>query len=686
MPDSDIPPDDQEDGATDVTEALTSSVAESLALRQLQSGAAAGETGGSRESPPPGAEARRFLEKQSRMLDIQMEHLHEQRSLTLSHLRLRRWNEALKVTFQALTILFGLIAAGAAGVILWQAHEAGALIVEPLRTTPELAQRGLDGTVLASRLLDKLREIQNGADSARAPASFTKDFGDDIKLEIPQTGVSIGEVQRYLRNWLGHDTHITGEVFRFAGGPAPAGGAGTDRIFVTVRAGVDPGDTVEGPEASLDELIQKGAEMIIAHTQPYRYTVYLIRQNRLEEANRALAKLAATGSPQDRPWAYLNWGLVSLVRDGDFAAAERKERIAVRLDPELVLAHDNLAGQETKLGHAESALAHMRIETRLLGSAPNRQLTPAVRPILLAWSRARLAGDLGDYRGAAKAAFEAQGMRDYQGIAHVAVLDQAAALAASHDISDASQVLDDAGWRNGTSSLQESFDWGSDLLPEIATDEARADWSGMRRDLAAAEASTAGPVWKRVSLGAYVRPWMAWATARSGDRPTARAMIAATPLDCYLCLRMRGRLAALDDDWPRAAGWFARATREAPSPPFAWLDWGRMLADKGDLAGAATMFRRAHERGPHFADPLEAWGEVLLRQNEAPGAIVDFEAAARAAPRWGRLHLMWGDALRLIGRREEALGHYRAAAHLDLNAPDAAVLARRLAAGRAPPS
>ncbi|MDQ2860731.1 MAG: hypothetical protein M3T55_08400, partial [Pseudomonadota bacterium] len=549
-----------EDLAQDVAAAANSTLAEAIAFQE-----AAGQTdrrrrrGQARGAAPPEAEpgeARTFLAKQSRMLDIQMEHLHEQRLLVLSHLRLRRANEALRVTFQALTIAIGVAAVAIVAILAIQAHNAQALIIEPFRVPPMLAQRGVDGTVLASRLLDKLREIQNATDSARAAGTFTKDFGDDIKLEIPQTGVSIGELERYLRQWLGHDTHISGELFQSfeAAGAGTPPNAGPSRLSLTVRAGADPGDTVEGSPIDLDAMIQKSAEALFLRTQPYRYTVYLARHGRLEEADRLLATLVATGSPQERAWAFEHWGVVSVLRDGDVAKAEKKEREALRLDPDLVMAHDNLAGDEILLGHDGSAETQLKAEYKVLKSHRADQLTPAVRPVLSAWSHARLDEGLGDFRGAARDIHPAQDLADYRGSSHAAFLNEAATLALAHDVSASRALLASADRPTDASSFQESFGWGSNLLPEISQDVALDDWAAMIDDLKSARAGPSfilGPT----AMRTYVEPWLAWSTAMSGDHAGAAALIAATPTDCYLCLRIRGKLAAAAGDWAGAAGW-----------------------------------------------------------------------------------------------------------------------------------
>ena len=39
-------------------------------------------------------------------------------------------------------------------------------------------------------------------------------FLTGLKLEIPETGVSLSELDRFLREKLGHDLHIGGEMVR----------------------------------------------------------------------------------------------------------------------------------------------------------------------------------------------------------------------------------------------------------------------------------------------------------------------------------------------------------------------------------------------------------------------------------------------------------------------------------------
>jgi tetratricopeptide (TPR) repeat protein len=169
-------------------------------------------------------------------------------------------------------------------------------------------------------------------------------------------------------------------------------------------------------------------------------------------------------------------------------------------------------------------------------------------------------------------------------------------------------------------------------------------------------------------------PLFALANAELGDFRSAHQMIDKTPLDCVVCLRVRGRIDSLEKNWARARYWFALGVAAAPSIPFGYLDWGVALLAKGDLDGAIAKFRDANEKGPHFADPLELWGEALMKGNHSDLACAKFEEAARYAPNWGRLHLKWGEALFYAGRKDEAKKQFAEAAALTLS--DRAALSR----------
>ena len=215
-----------------------------------------------------------FLRDQRRLVNLQSEHLHEQRELMLSRLRLGRWKDRITLALQVMTAGVGAAIAVAVGVMAWQAHEDHGVSIAAFSVPPEFVGRGLTGQVMAGELLDRLSDLQARTVTARPASTYANDWGGDIKVEIPETGVSIGELNRYLREWLGRETRISGEVVRTAAG-----------VAVTARAGEAPGRRFEGPEAEIDKLVARAAEAVYAQTQPYRYAVWLASTGRQGEAS-----------------------------------------------------------------------------------------------------------------------------------------------------------------------------------------------------------------------------------------------------------------------------------------------------------------------------------------------------------------------------------------------------------------
>jgi tetratricopeptide (TPR) repeat protein len=214
-------------------------------------------------------------------------------------------------------------------------------------------------------------------------------------------------------------------------------------------------------------------------------------------------------------------------------------------------------------------------------------------------------------------------------------------------------------------------------FPQFEQFAVRGDWVDARKDIERVLAEPAGRDPRSLSpLLAALSPRVALARAKTADFKAAWAEIGRTPLDCYLCLRARGQIAAQEKDWSASTRWFARAVALAPSIPFAYADWGAMLMAKGDLDGAIAKFAQAHDKGPHFADPLEMWGEGLIAKNRSDLALAKFAEASEYAPNWGRLHLKWGEALLWSGDKAEARKQFAIAARLDLSPAERSQCAR----------
>ena len=599
-----------------------------------------------------------FLRLQSKLISLQTEHLHEQRLVALARLKLGRWKDRLSLALQVMTILVGIGVAAAVAVMAWRAYEDHGVAIEAFSVPPDLAARGLTGQVVAARVLDRLTELQAQTVSGRPGSSYADNWGDDIKVEIPETGVSIGELNRYLRQWLGHETQVTGEVVR-----TPAG------LSVTARAAGRAGKAIEGVEADVDELVGQAAESVYAQTQPYRYAVYLQAHGQPDQALAAYQMLARGGSQQDRIWAYSGWSEI-LIERGDNAGAERVLRAGVARDGSALFATGalpNLNNVEAYLGHIQGELDSIRLNLRAARQtgAGNAFVSNRVALRILQSSIAAMTGD-------PRAAMEGWSAVDAATIAaeggQVALQPQvslAEAMIADHDVSGGLRLLA----AKPSAAVAPPLNLQTDVLRQAG------DWRGLTGPLVqTAAAYVAKGAISRDRLQRSIWPSLAVAEAHLGRLADAQVLVARTPLDCEPCLEARAQVAALGGDWAGADRWFIVLERRAPDIPIYDTDWAAVLLAKGDLAGAIARSKLAHRKGPRFADPLQIWGEALMRQGDHTGAIAKFVEADKDAPRWGRNHLMWGEALMLSGRYAEARRQYGIASGLDLSRPDRAAL------------
>jgi tetratricopeptide (TPR) repeat protein len=606
-------------------------MADELALEGLEAGDAA---------------ATRYLEARTRVMDAEYERLH------LSHFR-----EWMYTALEAIIglILFLVFAAVASAV--YQAGRADGLVIESFSAPPDLVQKGLTGQVLASKLLDRLNAMQSATSSSRAASSFSHDWGNDIKVAIPDTGVSLGEVIRYLHNWLGHEMHLSGELYEQG-----------DKVALTVRLEGEAGQTFSGRAADLDAIVQQAAEAVFRRAQTYRYSVFLEYHGRTREAEQVLKGLSETGSAKERAWADHGLALF-LANAGRYEEARAKDLRAQTENPELPNPPAGLGWLAAVRGHDEEALGYTRQTLALLGGKGASELSPETIRYQRALYNASIAEALGDYRSAVST-IDTYGLVPNAFGNPDVLIEAANDRALAHDGADARARLsrldpDKLGPEPDTVPLADV----ALVRGQIAL--AQADWRAAAR--AFEEAQALGHARAQTDPGFYsyavyrhvtAGPWLAYALAMQGETAKAEAILKTLPGDCYVCARIRGRIAAHEGRMGAAAWWFARAAGQAPSLPFAQVDWGAMLLARGDTGGAAAKFAQAVRKAPHYADAQELWGEALIKQNRADLALAKFEEAAKYAPNWGRLHLMWGEALLWSGHKDEAKKQLAIAAQL----------------------
>jgi tetratricopeptide (TPR) repeat protein len=590
---------------------------------------------------------------QTELLRDQRHHMAKQFVVDLAVKKLERWAKRLKLVLQVMTAVVGALVVGLIAYFCWSAHEDHGLVVDSFSAPPGLEAKGLSSQAIAEDFVSRLSAIRDFAN--RNSITYTQDVrgseSDAIKVELPETGVSLVEVDRWLRNWLGHETHIKGSLRD----------DGDGKLSLVVAASHLAPVVVKGDSADIDGLIQAGAEKAFQLYDPTNYVVYLATSGHIEEARPAAEyNLSRSRTDKERANAYT----LLAFNEGDGRRGYVEAMQAVRLDPTQVLTW-GIAGQiACALGRDELCLAHSRqaLETKKSDQLPSQA---GAHEAILAVERGRIAGLLGDFPFSFPAfTFPSN---DGESLARRAMI-----AAQMHDGAAAQADIDQAIVIGGPSSdtianaqltrLERLGDWAAAATMAQSTAEA------VQGALAGMPPSVRGQT--RTRHAVELLPRLARAQALSGHADAGAATIGQTPTDCYLCVRVRAQVAQAQGQTAEADRWFAEAVRQGPSLPDGYLDWGMAKLGRRDITGAIALFQTASQKGPRYADPLERWGEALLAEGDTGGAAAKFAAAAGIAPNWGRLHLKWAEALAKAGKAAEAQAQKQAAAGLDLTAAE----------------
>ena len=108
-------------------------------------------------------------------------------------------------------------------------------MIEPFSVPPDMAAEGLTGEVVASQMLDKLAVMGGQRILARRRSPMPTTGATTSRWRFPRPAFPSASCSNSCANWLGHDIHITGEVYRTAAG-----------IAVTARTGGEAGATFTG--------------------------------------------------------------------------------------------------------------------------------------------------------------------------------------------------------------------------------------------------------------------------------------------------------------------------------------------------------------------------------------------------------------------------------------------------------
>ncbi|MEA1015274.1 tetratricopeptide repeat protein [Sphingosinicella sp. LY1275] len=621
-----------------------------IALKAAATGAASGSA------------AQAVLERHARLLEVQCEREREE----LANVRVQRITRWLILSAVA-AFLVAILA------LIWNASRSESLVVEPFRVPSALGQAGLSGEVLATRVMDQIALMQSRTLSTRPADSYSTDWGQDINVQIPNTGATIGDLRRLLSRWFGNETRISGEAVRLA-----------DGWSVTARTSGQNAVTATGPE--LDPLVTRVAEGIFRQTQPYRYAIYLTGAGRRDEALAAARELALNGPEEERPWglvAYSNAIGGPGVGARELLSAYRRAAEAI---PDFPMPTMNYASALESVGRWEEALTLYRRVDALIGDGG--AISEEFRGQFLNSKGAQVAMLTGADADAV-AALEAASRVGTPTYAIPYLSNAALARYRLHDAqsgdANVARYRELTGYNRQSNQVSvlgsENLDAAQryQLLFETVAQHLRAsglgDKEAIARDLPGQVRAVAALLggFDEAARRDYERiswPIMAPELARIARAAEAEALLAPLERDCYPCLVARGEVAAAKGDRAAARRWFAEAARQGPSFPFAHEALGRMLSDAGDPVGAAAAFAEATRLQPHWADPLKQRADLLAKAGEYDQAARLYARATRYAPRWGALHVALGQALWQMGQHEEARAKFAVAGTMILSQAD----------------
>ena len=578
-----------------------------------------------------------FLKKQTQLLETQNRHLEEEHPARMQYLRgqahevdIRRFALRLRLALQIFLVLVATVIGIGALMMLRDAITDHGLVVEAFSVPPDMAKDGLTSEVVATRFLDKLQAMQAATSSDRPSDSYQYNWGSDVKVEIPETGLDLHAVSKYFRDRFGHANRITGEVIRTAAG-----------IAITARFGDATPTTFTGAENDFDALAGKAAEAVYRTSQPYRYAQYLSEHGHNEEALAVITDLATSGPPGERGWADIEWGWLDVIAYGDLDGARKHCLHGLSYGGALVnSAEICLVEAEVWSGHDEKSLEYSRplaISAQVRAPGTTEEFFQGNRVIAVAW----LETLTGDIQKSVKDWMLAEKTPFWMGTEKLASSLVATAYAVNHDPGSAAAVMHTLDAQVDQTQLALDGLNGFYPLPTYWTAVASGDWPTALADVRLSDEWLESHAAQNKLLPSLRRVWIqpleALAMAHAGDLTGAEHIAAGTPPDCYLCVRVRGQIAALKQDWPAAERWFSEAARQAPSLPFAFSEWGEMRLAKGDFDGAIAKFQLAHQRTAQFADALKGWGDALARQGHAKAALTKYDEALKYSPNWAAL-------------------------------------------------
>lgn len=239
------------------------------------------------------------------------------------------WIERIEL-FKTLSINFVIIFLISSIVfIFYQEWQREPIIIEAFSVPESLVEKGYNGMVLNSRLMDQLTANREASynrlpDNQKYlfPTEVTNsDLSNTLNIDIPETGLSLNTIIQYVRQLRGAETRISGDLVGDEG-----------EFKLTVRVNGKP-KTVTGKLDTLDENLKQLAEFIIENTQPYFLALHYYGEKDYDKALQLVQKTLHNKDKRDDSFAYDLWGNI-LTRKKQYESAIEKYNESININPD----------------------------------------------------------------------------------------------------------------------------------------------------------------------------------------------------------------------------------------------------------------------------------------------------------------------------------------------------------------
>jgi tetratricopeptide (TPR) repeat protein len=259
--------------------------------------------------------------------------------------RLSRLNAFVKATLRKISLGRLAIAIFVLPILLYVYREVtrDVLIIDPFTVPKNFEAAGLTSEVMANRIGDALRQIEEAVAETRMkkdnPTSL-RDEGSTPDVEIPGTKLGLKAVIDITRTFFGiYPEHISGDIVVPVNAPAnadlpPAKQQATVTIYVTQGRNRSAPVRVIVAADDVEKLMQRTAETVLGRVNPYLLASYREDHQEYAEAIGIVERMVQDPSVdrRHRGAALQLWGIV-LYDQEKYDEAIAKYQKAIELDP-----------------------------------------------------------------------------------------------------------------------------------------------------------------------------------------------------------------------------------------------------------------------------------------------------------------------------------------------------------------